>query len=377
MLGKDFYKIEANCELSSERLKSLVFFYGPLIGHDALALYEYLVLKGNTFSFNELNSLLSSLNISVDSFESQCAKLNEYRLLKTLKNENKYILVFVTPLTRMEFIKDSILVRDFILKTSGTHYQELISDIYEEDNHSDFEDISQTLSLEALNNWTKDNETYLDNNRTKNSYNFNTLFDINTFLKDMSTNLLPMKFRTETNLKEIATLADLYNISYDKMRTYIPEVCDDENNNFNLNLLKYKCMNAKTDYQKVQDGNYGVPCLSFLMSLQDGKEVTDYDKKIIMALSEKYHLNPSVINVLMEHTLKSCDNRLIEKYIYAIASDLHRNNVVDAKGALARLQRSYNSKSRDNKELPTYNVDNNKKMSKEEEEEILKLMGKK
>lgn len=375
MLGKDFYKIETNCELSNERLKSLVFFYGPLIGHDALALYEYLVLRGNTIGFNELNYLLTSLNISVDVFEEQCVKLNEYRLLRTLKQDNKYIFVFNAPLTRTEFIKDNVLVRDFILKTSGTHYQELISDIYQLDNHADFEDVSQTLSLDTLNGWSKENETYLDR-RPVNKYNFNTLFDVNTFLKDISTNLLPMKFRTESNLREIATLADLYNISYDKMRTYIPEVCNSDNNEFDLNLLKYKCMNAKADYTKVENGNYNVPCLTFLMSLQDGKEVTDYDKKIIMSLSDKYHLNSSVINVLIEHTLKSCDNRLIEKYMYSIASDLHRNNIVDAKGALARLDRPYNKNSSKDV-LPTYKTDNNKKMSKDEEDELLRLMGRK
>ena len=46
MLGNDFYKVEVNCELSNERLKSLIFFYGPLIGNDALVLYQYLILTG-------------------------------------------------------------------------------------------------------------------------------------------------------------------------------------------------------------------------------------------------------------------------------------------------------------------------------------------
>ena len=58
MIGKDLYKTEINAELSGERLKSLVFFYGPLIGNDALILYEYLVLQGTQYSFNEINDLL-------------------------------------------------------------------------------------------------------------------------------------------------------------------------------------------------------------------------------------------------------------------------------------------------------------------------------
>lgn len=377
MLGSQLYKIEVNCELSNERLKSLVFFYGPLIGHDALALYEYLVLRGSTIGFEEINNLLVSLNISVDLFEQQCGKLNEYRLLKTLKQENKYIFVFINPLTSKEFIKDSILVRDFILKTSGVHYQELISDIYDEQIHDDYEDVSRKLSLDAINNWTKEDETYLRKQDNDNRYNFNTLFDVNVFLKDISTNLLPMRFRTVENLKELATLADLYNISYDKMRSFIPKIAKIDSNEFDISQLKYLCMNAMAEYTRVESGNYNVPCQVFLMNLQDGKEATDYDKKIIYNLSNSYHLNTSVINVLLEHTLKNCDNRLIEKYMYSIASDLHRNNIVDAKGALSRLSKPYNKSAGAKDELPTYTTENNVSVSQDEADELLKLMGKK
>lgn len=376
MLGNQLYKIEVNAELSNERLRSLVFFYGPLIGYNALALYQNLVLKGSTIGFDEINSLLVSLNISVDVFEDLCGKLNEYRLLKTLKQENKYIFVFNNPMTIKQFIKDDILVRDFILKTSGQHYQELIAGIYDEDSHEDFEDVSRTLSLESINNWSKDNETYLKNEKDNNNYNFNTLFDVNVFLKDISTNLLPMRFRTYDNLKEMATLADLYNISYDKMRTFIPKIAKTDSNEFDLNQLKYLCIKANADYKNVENGNYNVPCLAFLMNCQNGKEVTEYDKKIILNLSEKYHLNTSVINVLLEYTLRNCDNRLIEKYMYAIASDLHRNNVTNAKEALSRLDKSYN-RSTNNDTLPKYSTEGNNSVSQDEADELLKLLGKK
>ena len=377
MLGNQLYKIEVNVELSNERLKSLVFFYGPLIGHDTLALYEYLVLKGSTIGFDELNSLLMSLNISVDVFEEQCGKLNEYKLLRTLKQDDKYVFVFNNPLTSKEFIKDSILVRDFILKTSGSHYQELISDIYDDNNYDDFEDISRKLSLDSLKEWTVDNETYLRKDVVDSKYNFNTLFDINTFLKDISVNLLPTRFRTVDNLKEIAILADLYNISYDKMISFIPKICKIDSNEFDLSQLKYLCINSKADFRTIENGNYNVPCTTFLMNLQKGKEATDYDKKIFYNLSNKYHLNTSVINVLIEHTLKNCNNRLIENYIYPIASDLHRNNVVDAKGALLALDKPYNKGAGSPNELPTYTTDNNSYMSQAEADELLKLMGKK
>lgn len=375
MLGNDLYKVEINSELSNERLRSLIFFYAPLIGYDALFLYEYLVLKGPNIGFIELNDLLNSLNISVDDFKNQCDKLNEYKLLKTLKQDNKYIFVFNSPLTRKEFIKDDIFVRDFILKTSGPHYQEIISDVYYDDYHAGFEDVSKTLSSEAINNWSANDETYLKKPSTE-RYNFNTLFDINVFLKDVSTNLLPMRFRTEENLQEIATLADLYGISYDKMRDFLPSVAREGEAGLDLSLLRYKCTAAKADYKAVERGDYDVPCTSFLMSLQNGKEATEYDKKILRNLSEKYHLNARVINVLIEYTLNKYDNRLHEQFLYSNASDLHRNNVTDVKDALSRLKNPYNKTTRKNLSLPTYDTSKNKKMSDEEIERILKKAGK-
>ena len=376
MIGKDLYKTEINAELSGERLRSLVFFYGPLIGNDALILYEYLVLQGTQYSFNEINDLLTSINISIDDFEFYCIKLNEYRLMKTLRQANRYIFVFSNPLEIRQFIKDDILVRDFILKTSGEYYRRLTADIYASSDHSGFEDVSSTLSLDTLQDWKKEDEAILQMERGK-AYDFKTLFDVNVFLKDVSTNLLPMRFRTKENIEQMAVLADLYNISYDKMRTFLPKAARTGSNEFDLKELRYLCMNARTDYKKVESDRYDVPCVSFLMSLQDGKEVTDYDKKIIFRLSERYHLSVPVINVLLEHGLRNCDNALIENYLYPIASDLHRNDIQTSNEAKERLARPYGKRKENSDNLPVYDTSANMALSESEEEKLLELMGKK
>ncbi len=375
MLGKDLYKTEINTDLSVPRLRSLVLFYGPLIGQNALFLYEYLVLRGSKFDFSPVNDLLMALNYSIDDFEFYCIKLNEYRLLKTLKQDNRFIFVLNDPLEMKQFIRDDILVRDFILKTSGEHFRDLTSDIYTESDHAGFEDVSQTLSLDTLQDWTLEDESYLKIEKKK-TYDFPTMFDVNVFLKDISANLLPMRFRTSENLRQLATLADLYNISYEKMRTYLPRVARTDSNEFDLKELRYLCMNAKSDYKKVEGDLYEVPCVRFLMSLQDGKEVTDYDKKIIYRLSQRYHLSVPVINVLLEHGLKNCNNSLIENYLYPIASDLHRNDITSSAEALKRLSGPYEKKKKEEK-LPVYDTSMNKTMSQSQEEELLRLMGKK
>lgn len=372
MLGKDYYKIEVDFELSNERLKSLIFFYEPLMGKTSTIIYEYLTLNTNKASFSELNGLLESLNISIDVFEQVCERLNEYNLLKTLQKDNKYIFVLCAPKTSREFIKDDLLVRTFILKTSGKHYQELISSINETENHNEYKDISKTMELK-LDNWSQENEAYL-NMPVKPVYDFNTHFNVSEFLKDISTNLLPMRFRTKENLYKLASIADLYSISYDTMRTFIPKVFNNDTGSFDVNKLEYYARNAKIDYQKVGHDQYDTPCKLYLMSLQDGKEVSEYDLILIYKLSNDYHLRPCVINVILEHSLKNCDNRLIEKYVCAIASDLHRNNIETSIQALERLDK-YNGNRSIKQDIPTYDGSKNDYLSEEELNKILSSRG--
>ena len=346
MLGKDLYKLENSPELSNDSYKSLVLFYRPLIGNDALVLYLFLINNGISHEYKELNSLLARLNVSADKFEEDVALLNKYKLVNTLKavNEEKYIFVLKKPLSTASFVKDSIFVRNFILKAGGDYYQEILSSLeISESRHEGFTDISRKFDLSVLEPWNREYEDRLIEAGKKSerevTYNTGTLFDINHFLKGVSNNLFPLKYRTYENLLEIAKLADLYDISYDRMRTYLPKVLRSDSDGFDIKLLRYLCLNSKSEYHKVEEGRYDVPVVSFLMNLQGGREVTEYDRKLIAKLSNSYKLPAEVINVLLEKTLKSCDNRLLESYCLPLASDLHRNDVKTAEAAIERLDR--------------------------------------
>lgn len=310
MLGKDLFKVEVKADLSYRRNKSLILFYNPLIGNDAYYLYEFLCLKGTSSNFEELNKLLNSTRLSIDNFEECLKKLNKYGLLTTLKKKeeeqkedsNRYIFILENPLDFDEFSKDALLVRDFILKAGGQYYQMLISEARSFSKHRGFDDVSYKFDLKELESWNLNDEQFLKplGNIDK-SYDFNTMFDVNILLEDMSLNLFPMKFRTNENLKEIARLADIYNISYDKMRIIISKTLRSDSKSLDLKELKNRCIAALPDYRVIEKGNYKVPCELFLMNKQDGKEVTPFDKKILNDLSLKYHLTPEVINVIINN----------------------------------------------------------------------------
>ncbi len=373
MLGKEKAKVINHVDISNDKLRSLITFYLPLLGAEPIALYEYFLFSEHSPEYREISETLNILGISIDSFEESLGKLNQYHLIKTFqkKEEGLWILELHSPLSRYAFVKSDLYVRNFILKAGGSRYQEILSTIREDDKeHRGFEDVSKKMDLSVLEKWSPEDEAFLSGERKPVS-GFSTLFDVNYFLRDMSDFLFPLKYRTYENLHEIAMLGDLYGISYDKMRTYIARVVRSDVDGFDLRELRRMCQASQSEYREVEEGDYNTPNLRFLMSLQGGKEATVYDRKILYNLANDYKLPTPVINVLLENALAVCDNRLIERYLYPIASDLHRNGVTTAEEALDRLDRGRGKRKEEPESLPAYDPSGNPDFDEKRFEELM------
>ena len=377
MIGNDLFKIESDVSLSGNTYKSLIIFYNPLVGPEALYLYQYLTINNDRPNFTELKSLLNSLSMSIDKFEKLVKKLNEYKLITTLKEEStdKYVFILNEPLTINEFLNDNIFVRDFVQKTSGEYYRSVLSKIKFKNKYKNFEDVSHKLSKNILDNWTYKDEQYIKM-PSSNQYNFGNLFDINTFLKGVSTTLFPLSCRTQENLKLISNLADLYDISYKKMAAYLSEAIKYKDQVLDVALLKYKCQSSINDNIDKETTGYKVPVSTFLMNKQGLKALTPSDKKPLSTLKEEYNLNTEVINYLIEFALTNSNNRLIGNYVFPIASDLHRNNIQTANDAKEFLDKPSNKKKNTKgpvAKLPDYSqIESNIKVTQDEINEALK-----
>ena len=370
MIGNDLFKIESDVALSENTYRSLIVFYNPLVGPEALYLYQYLLLNSDKNSFVEINYLLNSLGMSIDKLEKLIRKLNEYKLVITLKDDNadKYVFVLNEPLSLVGFIDNNIFVRDFIQKTSGKYYQSVLSNIQFKNRYKNYSDVSYKLSKDILNKWTYEDEQYLKRPSPA-SYSYGNLFNINVFLNNVSTTLFPLKCRTKENLKLIADLADLYDISYQKMAGYLSEVIKYKDQVLDLGLLKYKCEHSVPEYRNVSPNEYNVPCITFLMNKQNAKSVTPSDRKLLATLSSDYSLKVEVINYLIEYVLNTNDNRLIGKFVYSLASDLNRNNIDTAEKAKEFLAKPLPTKRKSSGPIakkPNYDeMDNSKFNSKD------------
>jgi len=366
MKHSDLVRIEKRYKLNEESMASLLWFYQALIGNDALVLYQGLALdRGDD---KKIEYFLSFYNLSIDNFESLINKLNQYRLILTYQNEeysDRYILVINKPLSPTSFLKHEVYPRLLIKEIGQEEYNKRISQL-NQINVKGYKDITKQLDYQRLYDWTSEQESSLQNNKKE---DYTSFFDIEKFVSECSPLLFPINLRTSENLKTISQLADIYNVSQSKMRDYLSRSIND-NGELDKKLLRKYCMNIRDNAGITKENEYRVPCALYLSSLQEGVSLTPNDRELLANLSEKYHLNPEVINVLLQYSYRRCNKRLIHKFIYQIASDLHRQSIEDWQSALNYFNNTQNSNSKE--VLPNYENTNNPKVSSEELDDFLK-----
>lgn len=378
MLGNDLFKVEANIDLSYKRNKALILFYGPLIGNDAFYIYHFLNVKGNSYDFKELNKLLTSLNCSIDFFEEAIKKLNIYRLVSTYEKREdtvtKYIFSLNNPLTIEEFSNDEILKRDFVIKVGGLYYQNICMDI-KTNKHNGFKNVSYNYDIKELDSWSSDDETFLKLSK-KDKYSNNYKFNLDAFFAYTKLAGFPTKYRTKEILDEICLLGDLYNISPEQMSTCVSKSWDLKTNEFSITKLKKECKKIAYEYKMVEGINYSSDPLNYLFNLQNGKEVTPVDKDIIYRLAKEYHLNNEVINVLLEYSLKTCNNALINSFIFPIANNMYHNDINTAKKAIEALNSYKGNNNKHVEKEMVYDDSDNPEFTDEMMKELIKRRNK-
>ena len=333
MLGRNKYRARFSYELSFEDLKSLLLLYQPLISSNAVILYEHLHTEND--KINDISTLILRTGIALNDLEAAFKRLNEYRLVDSYIKGDEYLFILHKPHSSLSFLNND-LYNKLLRKELGTEELARRISLFTKssfDETDGYENISSQLS----NRDPSDNTSQLPyESRTQQSEILNpSYFDISRFVKNASTVLLPRKARTIHNLNAISSLADTYGITQDEMRRFVSQCI--KNDDLDITALKIKCQHAKSDYNVIGEG-YEVPCAVFLKSLQNGRDLTPNDIRLLDKLINEYHLRPSVVNVLIEHALKVCDNHLYSSYLYPIAGDFNRNGIDTSDKAVNALR---------------------------------------
>ena len=82
MLGSDLYRLEGIITVYGSELKALALLYRELIGDQGVAFYLNLIFQDKV-DFQPLNGLLHNLNLSLDQFEDNLHRLEEFGLVLT------------------------------------------------------------------------------------------------------------------------------------------------------------------------------------------------------------------------------------------------------------------------------------------------------
>lgn len=112
----------------------------------------------------------------------------------------------------------------------------------------------------------------------------------------------------------------------------------------------------------------------FLKAKYKGAKPTDRDMKILESLLIDLKLNPAVVNVLIDYTLKTNNNKLVKGYIETIAGQWKRSGIETASEAMQIAEKEHKKKykkdvKQKSKVVPTWfneKIDETEKIDDEE-----------
>ena len=395
---KDVYRIETGADLSEEMISSLLTFYLPLVGNDAVLLYLFLHSEGRMAKTNEPHSRISvHLNRSMDEIERARAHLEEYLLVRTWVNENEtrnsYIYRLNTPLPPESFLASNEFLSAYRRAVDNRHADASVSRIESRALPlSGYRDITLSVRHKPLERELLENENTAGSKPVRPSYRFaedeqDIRFDYEKFLSLEHDLLFPNILRTSENMALIGRLATFYGLSPETMVRLVGDSITlfSGEKTLNTQLLERKAARAKTELTEAKDP-YALSPVSFLMSKQNGTPVTQADKRILEKLAKEMQFPDEVINVMIEYILELSDNQLNSRFVDMVAGEWARDGVANREDAFReRKKKTRRSSSRKIDQLPAYYNANprrtQEKQTMSEEEvrratELLKSRGK-
>ncbi len=364
---KDVYRVETGADLSEEVISSLLTFYLPLVGNDAVLLFLFLHSEGRLARVNETHSRISAhLNRSMEEIEKARTHLEEYLLLRTYVSEsetrNSYIYRLNTPLPPESFLASSEFMTSYRRAVENRHAEASVSRIESRTLPlSGYRDITLSVRHKPLERELAENGSASVSKPVRPKFRFadedqDIRFDYERFLSLEHDLWFPNILRTSENMALIGRLATFYGLSPETMVRLVGDSITlfSGEKTLNADLLERKAARAKTELTEGKDP-YALSPVSFLMSKQNGTPVTQVDKRILEYLSKEMQFSDEVINLMIEYILETSDNQLNSKFVEMVAGEWARDGVKTREDAMKeRKKKSKRSSARKQDQLPAY-----------------------
>ena len=379
----DIYQVVDRSLISEMDKLILNMLYMPIIGNTAVSLYLKLQSETrNTIISPELthHHLMTNKSITLDNIKEARLKLEGIGLMKTYfhKGEiNSYVYELYTPVSAQEFFSHPIF-NVILYNNVGKNEYNRLFDYFKlpEIQLRDYEEI--TLSFDQVyktRNYTdfevKEGEI-LSKNKLILKYELDYDFDL--LIRSLPSEMFNQRCLNKTMKELIINLSFLYDIDPVAMADIIRASLNEKGNivkeELRKNTRKYYQFNNdnrlpslifknQPEYLKSAEGdnskrgriikvfeNYSP--YEFLKAKNKGVKPSDRDMKILEELIIDMQLKPAVVNVLIDYTLKTNNNKLVKAYIETIAGQWKRNGIETASEAMDLAKKEHGKKCKIN-----------------------------
>lgn len=408
----DIYQVIDKSMLSDSDMLVLNMLYMPIIGNSAVSLYMKLHTEAkDTLVSQELSHhhLMTSMSLSLDNIKESRLRLEGIGLLKTYyhKDEiNSYIYELYAPVSASEFFSHPIFNVVLYNNVGKTEYNRLF-DYFKMPHISlkDYEDITAPFdSVYKSRNYTLmelGSGEVISKNKLMLKYELD--FDFDLLISSLPKEMFNEKCLNKSMRELIINLSFLYEIDpismADIVRASLTEKGNIDKEELRRNTRKFYQFNndnrlpsllfkSQREYLKSANGDNtkrgriiqafeNHTPYEFLKAKYKGAKPTQRDMLILEELLQDVKLNPAVINVLIDYTLRTNNNKLVKAYIETIAGQWKRSGIETASEAMDFAEKEHkkkykNTKTSKSKIVPSWFNENIKANETDEEDEEFK-----
>ncbi|GAA0288457.1 replication initiation and membrane attachment protein [Gracilibacillus halotolerans] len=386
ILPSELYTTELEQEMPMSFSFVLTHLYQPLIGVEAIVLYQTLFTESqlnNSSDRQTHHGLMTYLGLPLDRIYRARRRLEAIGLLQTFEQYDEdgklYHYVLHIPHTGRSFFANDFLSHLLYHQLGSTRYKQVKSLFTRTDeNRQDKKETTATFEEVFRLAKVMPHDSIVSKDSThkipiERSIDFQWLEQI------LKQRMLPVeKILTEQNRETMIQMAAAYNLTDQEIEKALLWAITEENE-LNISEFKAACTDfiqtsrkasiqitekplkafiateasakPKTKEEQLIERLETISPKQLLEDLADGKAASTQDLKIVSDVMTSQGLNAGVMNVLLHYVLLKTDMKLSKNYLETIASHWARKNVKTVRQAMT-LAKSENKKYQQWKNKP-------------------------
>ena len=387
VLPADTFVVVNRTILNNEDRKLLIMLYQPIIGYKAISLYFTLWSDLDKREITSIeythHHLMTSMQLRLTEIIESREKLEAIGLIKTYikkQNINNFVYELYSPISASEFLNNPILSTSLFNNVGKFEYEKII-DYFKVPriNLKEYQEI--TCNFDEVFAQSNINEFEIVNSTiqkySSNKLNITPKIDIDNIVSMIPDDMLNIRSLTKDTKDLIYKISFIYNYDDATMSELIRNSLNDKkmidkkalriasrklyqfDNSGKLPSIIYRnqpeylrkpvgdvSKKAKIIYQFETTSPY-----DFLMSKYNGSKPSKSDLGILEYLLLDMNLNPGVVNVLIDFTLKINNNKLTKAYIDKIASQWAKSKIETVEDAMNIASSEYKTRTNYKKTL--------------------------